>query len=255
LPGSAVLVGLAVAALALAGCGGGSEPGAGGKPGLTVSAAASLTEALGIYAERFPPARVRLSFAGSDELAAQIRRGVKPDVFAAANTDLPEELAREGLVEPPVVFATNTLVLAVPARSDIDSLEDLEAPGQRLVIGAATVPVGKYTRKALSRLGPERSHRILAGVRSQEPDVKGVVAKVAGGAADAGFVYRTDALAAGDRLRAIALPARLKPEGSYGVAVVQGASQPRVAREYVSGLRSGAGARALRDAGFGPPPP
>ena len=220
-----------------------------------MSAAASLTEALGTYAEQFPPARVRLSFAGSDELAAQIRRGVKPDVFAAANTDLPQELAREGLVEPPVVFATNTLVLAVPAGSDIDSLDDLVAPGRRLVIGAPSVPVGKYTRKVLARLGPERARRILAGVRSEEPDVKGVVAKVAGGAADAGFVYRTDALAAGDRVRAIALPARLKPDGSYGVAVVKGSSQPRVAQQYVSGLRSGAGARALREAGFGAPPP
>ena len=238
-------------ALTLSGC----EPGAGEKPELTVSAAASLTGALGRYAEQFPPARVRLSFAGSDELAAQIRRGVKPDVFAAANTDLPDELAREGLVEPPVVFATNTLVLAVPAASDIDSLEDLEAPGRSLVIGSATVPVGKYTRKVLAHLGPERSRRILAGVRSEEPDVKGVVAKVAGGAADAGFVYRTDALAAGDRVRAVALPERLEPQGSYGAAVVKGASEPRVAREYVSGLRAGAGARALREAGFGPPPP
>jgi len=252
LPEPLLLV-LAGLAMLLGGCGGGDSPAAGEKPELTVSAAASLTEALGVYADRFPAARVRLSFGGSDELAAQIRRGVKPDVFAAANTDLPEELAREGLVEPPVVFATNTLVLAVPAESDIDSLEDLEAPGTRLVVGSASVPVGKYTREVLSRLGPARSQRILAGVRSEEPDVKGVVAKVAGGAADAGFVYRTDALAAGDRVRAIALPERLKPEGSYGVAVIRGASQPRLAAEYVAGLRSGDGARALREAGFGPP--
>lgn len=245
-------VGLVTLLVLIAGCGG--EPGAGDKPELTVSAAASLTEALGVYADQFEPAQVRLSLGGSDELAAQIRRGVRPDVFAAANTDLPQALAREGLVEPPVVFATNTLVLAVPAGSSIDSLDDLEAPGTQLVVGSASVPVGKYTRKVLARHGPERSQRILAGVRSEEPDVKGVVAKVAGGAADAGFVYRTDALAAGDRVRAIELPESLKPEGSYGVAIVRGASQPRLAREYVAGLRAGAGARALREAGFGSPP-
>ena len=59
---------------------------------------------------------MRASFAGSDELAAQIRQGVKPDVFASANTKLPDELFEEGLVEKPVVFAANELVLAVPVR-------------------------------------------------------------------------------------------------------------------------------------------
>jgi molybdate transport system substrate-binding protein len=236
----------------LAGCGG--SQGAADRPELTVSAAASLTEALGGYGRGFGPARVRSSFAGSDELAAQIRRGVRPDVFAAANTELPQALAREGLVDPPVPFATNRLVLAVASSSRIDSLGDLEAPGRRLVIGSRSVPVGSYTRQVLARLGAERSRRILARVRSEEPDVNGVVAKVAGGAADAGFVYRSDGIAAGDRLRAIELPAHLRPEATYGVAVVRGSAQPRLARAYVAGLRAGAGAAALRQAGFGPPP-
>jgi molybdate transport system substrate-binding protein len=244
-----------VAVPMLAGCGEGAGSKAGQKPELTVSAAASLTDALGRYAEEFEPARVRLSLGGSDELAAQIRRGATPDVFAAANTELPEVLAREGLVEPPAVFATNRLVLAVPVGSGINSLVDLEGPGRRLVIGSASVPVGRYTRGVLSRLGGERSRRILAGVRSEEPDVKGVVAKVASRAAEAGFVYRSDVAAAGGRLRAIELPDRLKPEASYGVAIVRGSSEPRLAGEFVAGLRSGAGARALRDAGFGTRPP
>src|SRR5215213_10949778 len=90
----------------LAGCGGGKD----GQ--LTVSAATSLKTALTEYGNGFDDATVRASFAGSDELAAQIRQGVTPDVFASANTKLPDELHSEGLVEQPVIFAGNRLVLA-----------------------------------------------------------------------------------------------------------------------------------------------
>src|SRR4051794_41216185 len=86
-----------------------------GRPPLTVSAAASLTNAFTAYGKQFPRADARFSFAGSDELAAQIEQGVKPDVYAAANTTLPDELFKKGLVDRPVVFAGNRLVLAVPA--------------------------------------------------------------------------------------------------------------------------------------------
>jgi molybdate transport system substrate-binding protein len=244
-----------VAALAApAGCGGGSRGSAAEEPELTVAAAASLSGALERTARGFRPARVRLSLAGSDELAAQIRRGARPDVFAAADAELPRALAREGLAEAPTAFATNRLVLAVPAGSPIDSLADLEAPGRRLVVGTASVPVGRLTRAVLARLGPERSRRILAAVRSEEPDVRGVAAKVAGGAADAGFVYRTDVRAAGARLRALELPERLRPYTTYGAAVVRGAPEAGLARRFVADLRSGAGARALREAGFGSAP-
>src|SRR3954447_19942994 len=85
---------------------------------LTVSAAASLKKGLTDYGGQFEDAKARFSFAGSDELAAQIRKGAKPDVFASANTKLPDELYGEGLVQKPVTFAGNELVLAVPAGSD-----------------------------------------------------------------------------------------------------------------------------------------
>ncbi len=141
---------LALAALAavVAGCGDDDDDDGGGSGSaenarLVVSAAASMTEALEACAPEFGEqegVEVRLSFAGSDELAAQIRQGVKPDVYAAANTRLPDELYDEGLVEKPVEFATNTFVLAVPEDSDIDSIEDLtRGRGQardRLGVGA-----------------------------------------------------------------------------------------------------------------------
>jgi molybdate transport system substrate-binding protein len=250
----ACAAGLALVLIA-AGCGEKSEPGGGGTPQLMVSAAASLKTALDGYASEFPDARVRAQFAGSDELAAQIERGVKPDVYAAANTALPEQLFAKGLVEQPRVFAGNELVLAVPAEgAKVRALADLERDGVDMAIGAASVPVGAYTRGLLSRLGGARERAILANVRSEEPNVQGIVGKLTQGAVDAGFVYRSDVRAAGGALKAIALPARLAPRIAYAAAVVTGAKQPLAARRYIDGLVTGKGQDALRAAGFLPPP-
>ncbi len=245
---------LAGAALLLGGCGD-DDDARNETPRLTVSAAASLKSAFEAYGDRFEAATARFSFAGSDELAAQIRQGVKPDVYAAANTKLPGQLFDEGLVERPVVFAGNRLVLAVPAsRRGIDSLSDLAGGGVKLAVGAESVPVGAYTREVLRRLPVPQREAILANVRSNEPDVAGVVGKLAQGAADAGFVYITDVVATRGRLRAIELPARLRPSVEYGAAVVKGAKQPGAAKEFVTGLLDGAGRQAMERAGFEPPP-
>jgi molybdate transport system substrate-binding protein len=245
-------VAAAAAALALAGCGGDDESGSG--PRLVVSAASSMTAALEACAPEFEDATVRLQFAGSDELAAQIRQGVKPDVYAAANTRLPEELNDEGLLSTPVEFATNTFVLAVPADSEIESIEDIAEEGVTIAIGSESVPIGEYTRETLANLPPAQEEAILANVRSNEPDVKGIVGKLTQGAADAGFVYVTDVNAAGDELRAIELPAELEPEVTYGAGVVEGAKQPGEAQAFVDGLTDGACAGALAQAGFGQAP-
>jgi molybdate transport system substrate-binding protein len=115
------------------------------------------------------------------------------------------------------------------------------------------VPVGAYTRAVLGRLGAARRTAILANVRSTEPDVGGIAAKLAQGSVDAGFLYVTDVAAAGGRLRAIELPARLRPDVAYGVAIVKGAEHRPAARAFVAGLIEGEGARALGAAGFRPP--
>jgi molybdate transport system substrate-binding protein len=235
------------AALVLAGCGGGDEP------RLVVSAASSMTEPLDDCSSDFGGADVRLSFAGSDELAAQIRKGLKPDVYAAANTKLPDELAKEGLLSKPVEFATNELVIAVPPDSDVREAADLARPGLTLVIGSESVPIGSYTREVLARLPGDEGERILANVRSNEPDVQGIVGKLTQGAADAGFVYVTDVTAAGDSLRAVKLPAELEPDVRYAAGVVKGAKQPEKARAFVDGLSDGRCADALAKAGFGAP--
>jgi molybdate transport system substrate-binding protein len=240
---------LAACALALGGCGGDDDT-------LTVSAASSLKTALTQYGGEFEDAKARFSFAGSDELAAQIRKGAKPDVFASASTKLPDELYDEGLVEKPVTFAGNRLVLAVPVDSEagVASLKDIEKPGVTLAIGSESVPVGSYTRTVLANLPESESSAIMKNVRSEEPDVAGIVGKLTQGAVDAGFVYISDVRATDGRLKAIELPETLQPTVAYGVAVVKGADNGDAAEAFVDGLLDGEGKRALDDAGFELPP-
>jgi molybdate transport system substrate-binding protein len=251
----ALLLTVAIAA----GCGDDDDGGGGdaGATRLVVSAASSMTEALEACAPKFGEAEnadVKLSFAGSDELAAQIRQGAKVDAYAAANTKLPDELHAGGLLEEPVEFATNEFVLAVPKDSDIGSVEDLTTPGIKVVIGSESVPIGAYTRETLAKLPADQEKAILANVRSNEPDVKGIVGKLIQGAADAGFVYVTDVTAAGEDLKAIELPANLEPQVTYGAGVVSKAEQPDLAEKFVDGLTKGDCADALAGAGFGPAP-
>jgi len=253
----ALTTALIALAIAVAACGDDDTPAASGDGAaqpVVVAAAASLQTAFEQYAASLDPAP-QFSFAGSDELAAQIRQGVKPDVFASANTALPDELFDEGLVEQPVVFAGNRLVLAVPVGEDgIASLDDVGRSGVTLAVGSASVPIGAYTRKVLDRLPAAARERILANVRSEEPDVKGIVGKLTQGAVDAGFLYVTDITAAQGELEAIELPDSLQPSVAYGVAVVKGAEHPEEAQAFVDGLVDGKGQEALRAAGFEPPP-
>lgn len=240
---------LIACAVALAGCGGS------GKPTLTVSAAASLQKALTTYGGQFSPAATRFSFAGSDALAAQIEQGVRPNLFASANTKLPDLLYAKGLVDKPVVFTANKLVLAVPAGSTkVRSLGDIEKAGVTLVVGTATVPVGDYTGKVLARLTGAQRGAIEANVRDREPDVTGIVGKLTQGAADAGFLYATDVKATDGKLRAIDLPASLQPRVAYAIAVVKGTAHRSAAQQFIAGLLGGSGRRDLLADGFLPPP-
>jgi molybdate transport system substrate-binding protein len=234
----------------LAGCGGGNET------TLRVSAAASLKNAFEDYGGSFEDADVSFSFAGSDELAAQIRKGARPDVFASANTKLPMQLRDEGLTVGPgvVAFAVNRLVVAVPKDGEkVRSLENLDDDGVRLAAGSPSVPVGSYAREIVARLGPRRADAIERNIRSNEPDVSGVVGKVSQGAVDAGFVYATDVRASGGRLKAIELPERIQSNVLLAAVVVKGTDHPNAALAFIQGLLTGSGRRALQEAGFGSP--
>jgi molybdate transport system substrate-binding protein len=249
--------------VALAACGsagttsGTSGAGSGGAAGTgsiasgekpTVLAAASLTK---VFPEIAPNAKY--TFGGSGALEADIEQGAPADVFAAASSKQPTALLAKGLVDKPVEFATNTLVLIVPKDNPahIKAVSDITRPGVKLVICDATVPCGDYARTAFENLGIAGA--AMKNVVSQTTDVTQTVAEVALGQADAGFVYLTDADAAGGKVTAIRLPAQAKPGAKDFIAVVKSAPHPAAAKAFVASILSPAGRAKLRAAGFGAP--
>lgn len=214
---------------------------------LAVFAAASLTAVFpGI--DRAP----RFQFGGSDQLAFQIRQGAPADVFASASPKYVQQLHARGLCSKPKVFATNTLVLIVPRANPahIRSVYDLRRRGIKLVVGAPGVPIGDYTRTLLTRL---HLRSALSNVVSDETDVKLVVAKVALGEADAGFVYRTDVKPAGKRVIQLALPATVQPTVKYELCIPTKRKHSQLAARFVREVLSRRGRAALKAAGFGLP--
>jgi molybdate transport system substrate-binding protein len=152
-------------------------------------------------------------------------------------------------VEKPVPLAVNRLTLIVPRSNPagIHSVADLRRSGVTLVVANEKVPVGAYTRTVLSRLDMSGA---LSHVVSEEPDVKGVVGKIALGQADAGFVYTTDARAAGDRVVRVPIPARAQPDVRYEIAVTRSSAHPAAARAFVARAIGPQGRRILTAAGF-----
>ena len=214
----------------------------------TVYAAASLTEV-------FPKidSKPRYSFAGSDQLALQIRQGAPADVFASASPKYTQLLYHDDLVRKPVTFATNKLIVIVPKSNpaNLHSVYDLRRSGIKLVIGDQGVPIGSYTRQLLDALGIKDA--VLRNVVSQETDVKGIVAKVALGEADAGFVYVTDARPVASKVQRIFLPAWAQPPIRYQAAIVKSTPRQVGARAFIRKLLSKRGRLLLKRAGFGLP--
>jgi molybdate transport system substrate-binding protein len=223
-----------------------SVTGAGGN--FTVFAAASLTEVFPKI-DKTP----RYSFAGSDQLALQIRQGAAVDVYAAASPKYPQLLYHDGLVKKPITFATNKLIVIVPKSNpaQLHTIYDLRRPGVKVVIGDPGVPIGSYTRQLLDTLGITAA--VMHNVVSQETDVKGIVAKVALGEADAGFVYVTDARPVASKVTKIQIPAWAQPSIRYQLAVVSSTARRVEARAFIRKVTSKRGRLLLKRAGFGLP--
>jgi molybdate transport system substrate-binding protein len=213
----------------------------------TVYAAASLTK---VFPMIDPSAK--FTFGGSGMLKTQIEQGAPADVFAAASPKEPAELYAKKLVDKPVEFATNRLVLIVPNSNPahITSVNDITKPGVKLVICNATVPCGDYARTAFTNLGITTP--AMKNVVSQTTDVTQTVAEIATGQADAGFVYITDAKAAAGKVSVIELPAQAKPHTKDYIAVVKSGNES-AAQAFLQKVLSPQGQAMLRAAGFGAP--
>lgn len=240
----------ALVALATVSCGSdGSE-----RTGVTVFAAASLTAAFTELAEAFaadtPDVEVTLSFAGSSELVAQILEGAPADVFASADLANMNRLTEaSGHADAPVVFATNAAEIVVEAGNPlgIDGVADLAEPDLVVVLCAPEVPCGAYAEQVVERAG------VTVTPRSFEQNVNAVVAKVALGEADAGIVYRTDVIAAGDAVAGVTIPADANVVAEYPIVTTADSANPAAADAFVGFVLGPTGQQILGRSGFGAP--
>jgi molybdate transport system substrate-binding protein len=246
------VIGFVVAALALSGCSGAAgQPSAvesGGGGTLDVYAAASLAGAFDEIAAAFvegnPGVSVRPVYDGSTTLVTQINEGAPADVFASADE---ATMARAGDAAAGArLFATNTLVLAVPAGNPagIASLADL--PGRTVVLCAPEVPCGAASAALLENAG------VTVTPASLEQNVTAVLTKVGAGEADAGLVYATDVIG-DDAVDPIVPEGAEEVVNRYPIAALTGADAPEAADAFVAFVLSDAGQAILRDFGFGAP--
>jgi molybdate transport system substrate-binding protein len=256
---SRIFAALLVVAVSITACAPTSEPMT--SPTLTVLAASSLTEAFldleAAFERGQPGADVTVSFAGSQSLRLQIEQGVRADVFASANPDHMQALENAGLVRAPTTFATNALVIAVPASnpSHIGAFEQLPR-ASRIVIGSPEVPIGRYARTLFARadsvLGGSFGSAVESRVVSHEPNVRLVLAKVELGEADAAVVYRTDLTRARTAV-GISIPSEVNVEAEYRAGILSDAPNLILAQRWMTFLNGPDAQDILEHHGFSLP--
>ena len=236
--------------LAASACGGGSQGGDGRQ--ITVLAASSLTGTFTELAREFekehPGVDVKLAFDSSATLAQQAVGGAPADVLATADTATMDS-AKAALADAPQDFATNTMVMVTP-RADpagLTAIRDLGKPGVTYVTCVETAPCGKVAAALLA------DNHVTAKPASLEVDVKSVLAKVTSDEADAGLVYRTDAVAAGDQVEAFPVPHAGAEVTTYPIAPLTQSNDARLAQQFVDLVLGDRGQQVLHDAGFGQP--
>jgi molybdate transport system substrate-binding protein len=240
--------------LALSAC---SPSGATSKTELMVFAASSLTESFTELARAFerrhPEARVTLSLAGSQALRLQIAHGAPADIFASANPQHLQASVAAGHVTDARRFAHNTLVVITPPSNPagINAWADL-GRATRVVLGAPQVPAGRYARQVLGQANATLRAAVTAHTVSEEPNVRLVQAKVQLGEADAALVYRSDAVAAGAKVRVIPIPPAINVAAEYMQGRVTHRPHPELAQAWLAFVNTPEGQAILARHGFDP---
>jgi molybdate transport system substrate-binding protein len=248
---------LLAAGAVVCGCGGddGGEGSADGPSGaITVFAAASLSASFTALGEAFEAENagtsVTFNFAASSELVTQINEGAPADVYASADqANMQRLIDGIGTVGDPQVFASNVLQIIVEPGNPlaIAGVDDLADPDVLFVTAAPEVPIGRYTREVLDAAGVE------VAPKSLEESVRGVVGKVVLGEADAGIVYVTDVIAAGDGAEGVEIPLDVNVVATYPMALPADASNTVTAQAFVDFVVSDAGRAVLAAYGFAAP--
>ena len=264
-----VLLAVAAAVLTVVGAGAGPASAA-TSPRCTVFAAASLYKAFPAmvrpFKARYPRYRnvkFDFSFQGTDSLVAQIELGATPDVFAGASVKYGNQLITDGFAVSQRLFCQNRLCVIVPAANSagIDDLGDLARttdPIPLIAIGNAAVPIGTYTQTVLANIakggvyGSDYADKVMANVAATVANVNMVTALVSLDEADAGFVYKSDRMAAGARVKMIKIDDAYQsnPLPTYPIATIKGASHPTMAARFITFVMSRKGQAILATKGF-----
>jgi molybdate transport system substrate-binding protein len=234
-----------VVVCAFLGAGGAAAKSGRAAEGITIFAGSSMTTVLPQI-----DASNSYEFGSSTALGTQIKNGAPADVLMSANTTVPASLYAAGVVEKPVNFTRNTLAVVVPKSNPagINSIYDLTKPGIKVDEAAATVPVGSYTVQVLNQMGINSA--VQANVVSKETSDANVVAKVALGQVDAGFVYLSDYVIDPTHLTLIKVPAWAQPKITYAMAIVTKSPNQAAAQAWMSKVLSAAGQAIFVKNGF-----
>jgi molybdate transport system substrate-binding protein len=242
-----------LALLLISGCGSTEQPAAANAK-IMVFAAASLKKTFTDIGKQFkaenPGVSVEFTFAGSSDLVTQLTQGAQADVFASADAKNMDKAAQAGLLDgDPVTFASNTLTIAVVPGNPkkIASFKDLTQQGLNVVMCAPQVPCGSATQKV------EHATGIKLNPVSEESSVTDVLNKVETGEADAGLVYVTDAIGAGDKVASVPFPEAAGAVNTYPIAVLKESKSQELARKFVDLVTGDAGQKVLTAAGFAKP--
>jgi molybdate transport system substrate-binding protein len=221
---------------------------------ITVFAPTSLREVFEDLAKTFEAksgVKVRVNLAGSQELRAQIENGARADVFVSGDRTHMAALVKAKLVATPRMLARNSPVVIVPRGNPakVGSFDEL-TKAKKFAIGVPELPIGTYALQILDKAGSSFKTKVLANVAFRELSARKVLAKVSQGEADAGIVYRTDALVDKDKVEIIEIPAKVNMVTEYPVAVLSKAPQPAAAQAFIDLLFSAEGQNRLAAAGF-----
>jgi molybdate transport system substrate-binding protein len=220
---------------------------------LRIAATSSLTDVFNDIGEQFmqdnPDITIAFNFASSSDLALQISQGLPADVFASADVKNMAKVTDAGLLHrKPVAFATNSLEIVVEKGNPlfIDSLAQLADPSLLFVTCPIEVPIGGYTAEVLRNAG------VTVTPASLEENVKGILTKVALGEADAGIVYRTDILAAGNSVTGVPIAANVNITTKYLVGSLRDSRDQDASQRLILFLNSDQGQKIFSQFGFGP---
>ena len=220
---------------------------------LTVHSASSLTDALPLIVDQFVAAEattgsiidVELVLGGSSGLATSLIEGARSNVFLSANSPVTSRVVDAGVTDSSTVIAFNEAALVVPPSDPANIASAVANLADASVARcAAEVPCGALAVAALAELGIE------VNPRTEERNVRAVLAKVELGEVDAGFVYQSDALVSGDKVKVVNLKTSAPLVTEYSAVVLAEQMYPEISRRFVDFLRSGEAQQILADHGF-----